>query len=178
MARENLWAPWRLEYILSNKPEARETHECPFCLMPALELSSETLVLYKDDDIFVIMNRFPYNPGALLICPRKHVERPEDLDPGIWLKLSRAMELCLETLEQALKPGGFNCGINLGRIAGAGIAEHMHWHIVPRWAGDTNFMPIIAEIKAIPAHLKTSYDQLRPLFDGFSERLSAVKVKT
>jgi ATP adenylyltransferase len=178
--RSNLWAPWRLEYILAGKKKGKtnKVEACPFCELPAQTPSEKNLVLYRDKDIFVIMNKFPYNNGHLLVCPRKHAERPSDLNKGDWQQLSRALELCIDICQKSLAPQGYNVGLNLGRAAGAGIAEHLHWHIIPRWGGDTNFMPTVAETKCIPVHLKTVYRQMKPLFSGFSEKLAKAKIKS
>ena len=169
-----LWAPWRLEYI---KNQGNPSLGCPFCELPLQGVNEETLILFSDDDFFVDMNKFPYNPGHLLVIPRKHTGKPQDLSLDVWQKLNLGLRLSLESLEATMKPQGFNMGMNLNAVGGAGIPEHMHWHIVPRWGGDTNFMPIIAETKTLPAHNLTVYRQLKPAFDDFATRLAQAKLK-
>lgn len=168
MSVDHLWAPWRLEYI---KKQGDKDSGCPFCELPKETPSAENLVLFKNDRLFVIMNKFPYNPGHLLVIPRAHVRQPKDLEPGVWQELSTAIQAAMSIVDEALKPQGFNVGINLGSGAGAGIPDHLHWHIVPRWNGDTNFMPVIAETKAIPTHNATVYRQLEKFFSKFAEQL-------
>lgn len=162
-----LWAPWRLEYIKGERDPG-----CPFCTGPAEGPKEDNLVLWTDKDISVVMNKFPYNPGHLLIIPRAHVANPGDLEARVWVKLSEAVRACLEILKEDSQPPGFNLGMNLGSSGGAGIPQHLHWHILPRWNGDTNFMPLIAETKALPIHNATVYRRLKPLFETFSTRLS------
>ncbi len=163
-----LWAPWRLEYIRNNKAD----DACPFCELPRLEPSDETLVLYRDEELFVILNKFPYNPAHLLVVPRAHRGRPEEIDPRAWMRLSLALRLTLETLEKAGGAPAFNVGLNLGSVAGGGIPGHLHWHIVPRWPGDSNFMPILAETKTLPTHNRQVWAELRPHFLDFGRKLA------
>jgi ATP adenylyltransferase len=118
------------------------------------------------------MNRFPYNPGHLLVLPREHIGDFDKLPNKAWQKISLATKLCIEKLKSNSNPHGFNVGLNLGSASGAGIPSHLHWHILPRWSGDTNFMPLIAETKALPTHNETIYNQLKPLFSHFSKELS------
>jgi ATP adenylyltransferase len=167
-ALQRMWAPWRLEYIQGQKtPQG-----CPFCELPKEEPSEENLLLYVDDEIFVVMNRYPYNPQHLLVIPRAHIGRPEDLPPAVWTKLSGALRLCVELLRQGSNPPGFNLGMNAGSVGGAGLPDHLHWHIVPRWAGDTNFMPVIAETKTLPVHNRSVWQTLRPRFLDFGRKLA------
>jgi ATP adenylyltransferase len=174
---ERLWAPWRGEWIQSqhnSKAGGDYGHaDCPFCELPKTEASEETLVLYRDDELFVVLNRFPYNPGHVMVIPRAHTAMPQDLDPAIWAKLARATQLCIDRVKAAIEPTGFNLGMNLGAAGGAGIAEHLHWHVLPRWVGDANFMPLLAEAKAISMHNVTTYRKLRPFFDDFGAALRA-----
>ena len=158
-----LWAPWRMEFILGEKPKA-----CIFCTFPAeqgAEADRKNLILGRTAHSFAILNRFPYNNGHLMVIPRRHtadfgaLSHPELADLHELLRLSVAM------VKEAYQPEGYNIGMNLGRIAGAGIADHLHYHVVPRWGGDTNFMPVLAETKVMVEHLTTSYDKLRALFD-------------
>jgi len=167
---DRLWAPWRGEWIQNQKDPLRG---CPFCELPCEEPSEENLVLYRDEWIFVVMNKFPYNPGHLMVIPRAHVGRPEDLPADTWSRLAKAVRLCTERLKGDSNPAGFNLGMNLGAAGGAGIPDHLHWHVLPRWNGDTNFMPLLAEAKALPFHNVTIYRRLKPLFEGFGQALGA-----
>ena len=168
---QRLWAPWRMEYIQGqSKPGAEQeatAKECPFCTLPREAPSSDNLVLFADEDIFVVMNRFPYNPSHLLVIPRSHAGDPALVSQEIWTKLSKTLQACIEILTESSKPQGFNVGMNIGAVGGAGIPDHLHWHIVPRWAGDTNFMPILAETKALPLHNRSVWETLRPKFIDF-----------
>ena len=163
---EQLWAPWRLAYVKGERPAG-----CPFCDLPKTDPNEETLVLYSDADLFVVMNKFPYNPGHLLVIPRAHVSNPTDLSREMWNKLGSALRVCQDILMRHSSPQGFNLGMNIGVSGGAGIPAHLHWHILPRWNGDTNFMPLLAEVKAIPSHNVTVYRQLKGLFEGFAGKL-------
>ena len=171
-AESRLWAPWRLAYIKDKKKKG-----CPFCILPKETMSEKNLVLWKNDVFFVVMNRFPYNPAHLLVIPRKHVASPELLSPEDWQQLALGVRACTEVLEGYFKPHGFNVGMNIGQAGGAGIPQHMHWHVLPRWTGDTNFMPLLAETKALPTHNETVYRQLKPLFDTFEKKLRTAKMK-
>lgn len=172
---KQLWAPWRLEYIQSNQkdPKKKGPTPCPFCEVSNDEPNEENLCLYRDDEIFVVMNKFPYNPGHLLVLPRGHFGRVEEIPLNVWNRLGLAVRVAIDLLGKSYSPQGFNVGLNLGSAAGAGIPDHLHWHILPRWAGDTNFMPLIAETKALPTHNRTVYQQLAPLFTDFARLLEA-----
>jgi ATP adenylyltransferase len=174
-----LWAPWRGEWIQEQKNIAPEDKGlCPFCTLPLLGATRENLILFTDDDIAVIMNKFPYNPGHLMVIPRAHVSYPHELEPRIWNKVSQAIPLVMKCVEASMSPQGFNLGMNLGQAGGAGIPGHIHWHILPRWVGDTNFMPLIAETKAISAHNQSVYERLSPAFEGFAEKLYEAMIKS
>ncbi len=167
-ARANLWAPWRLEYIHKKK----SSDACPFCAALKQKPSAKNLVLYRDQDVAVIMNKFPYNPYHLLVVPRKHARDLSDLSPSISAKLAKCVQKSYEAVRGAVRFEGANIGINLGTAAGAGIPGHLHWHIVPRWNSDTNFMPILAETKAIPTHNLKVYETLSKVFDGFADQMA------
>lgn len=172
---DRLWAPWRGEWISiqhNGKDAEKGPKVCVFCELPRQEPCEETLVLYRDEELFVILNKFPYNPGHTMVIPRQHVCRPQELPPEVWTRMSRAVQLCTERLQTAIEPSGFNLGMNLGEAGGAGLADHLHWHILPRWVGDANFMPLLAEAKAIPIHNITTYRRLRPFFDDFGKALA------
>jgi ATP adenylyltransferase len=155
-----MWAPWRMRYIEGTRPG-----QCIFCIDPAAP--REDLILAVDDDGVVMLNRFPYNNGHLLIAPRRHVASLGGLSTVEYAALMTRVRASIEILERVLKPQGLNVGINLGATAGAGITDHLHWHAVPRWEGDTNYMPVIAEVKVLPQHLQDGYERLRPHFQGW-----------
>lgn len=156
---KQLWAPWRLQYILEGNPD-----ECIFCVKPTEEKDRENLILYRGKHAFIIMNLFPYANSHLMVVPYQHSENLNGLDENVLLELMTLTKRSETILRQVFSPQGFNIGINLGKAAGAGIDEHLHIHIVPRWMGDTNFMPVIADIKVIPQHIRATYDLLIPFF--------------
>ena len=131
----------------------------------------DKLVLCGEKDTLVMLNKFPYNNGHLLIAPRRHVAELADLNPREWWKLSLALKESLSILKAVVNPEGFNLGMNLGASAGAGVAAHLHYHLVPRWKGDTSFMSALADVRVIPEHLKQTYAKLAPHFRDFSQRL-------
>ena len=157
-----MWAPWRSAYIRAARSE---TARCIFCF-GALNKTSRRrrLVLYMDAQAVVMLNRYPYNNGHLLIAPRRHTAALEALAAAETAAISTLQGACVRILKQALAPHGFNLGANLGRVAGAGIAAHLHWHVVPRWNGDTNFMPVLAQTRVASEHLEASFALLQPLF--------------
>mgnify|MGYP001612973311 CR=1 FL=1 len=154
-----LWAPWRMEYILSGNDRAAG---CIFCDLPAAGPACyrQHLILCASDHAFAIMNKFPYNNGHVLVVPRRHAADPADLQTDEHRSLSDLLRGATMALRAALAVDGLNVGMNLGRSAGAGIADHCHWHLVPRWSGDTNFMAAVAETRVISDHLRTTYDRL------------------
>jgi ATP adenylyltransferase len=157
---QTLWAPWRMDYIGSEKPEG-----CIFCLFPAQAADRENLVLGRSRTAFAMLNKFPYNNGHVMVIPRRHVAELTALPEAEFAEVHRLLALSIEAVKAAYRPEGFNIGMNLGRIAGAGIDEHLHYHVVPRWGGDSNFMPVLSETKVMVEHLSASYDRLRPVFD-------------
>lgn len=160
-----LWAPWRMTYILNeHKPEG-----CIFCPGTDRSKDRERLILYVDDRTMVIMNKFPYVNGHLLVAPQRHVSDFEGLNEEEILALSLMVKKTIAVLKDFYKPDGFNIGINLGKVAGAGVEQHLHYHIVPRWHGDTNFMTVLADIRVIPEHIQQTYDKLLPLFNHLKE---------
>jgi ATP adenylyltransferase len=158
---ERLWAPWRMQYILNQKPEG-----CIFCLGKDKEKDRDLLVLYRSRHSFVMMNRYPYCNGHLLVCPYRHVSTTENLDGDEMLDLFAAVNMSIKVLSSNFSPQGFNIGINLGKAAGAGVDDHLHVHVVPRWIGDTNFMTVIADVRVMPENLLATYDKLLPGFMG------------
>jgi len=157
-----IWAPWRMEYIKSPPPE-----ECIFCDKPGEE-PRELLILYRDDLIGVMLNRYPYSNGHLLIYPLRHTPTVEDISREEGSRLFTLIQDSTAILKEAYRPEGLNVGMNMGRSAGAGIEDHLHFHVVPRWPGDVNFMPLLAETKVMPEHLDDSYKALSPFFQKLS----------
>lgn len=156
---ERLWAPWRLEYV-----QAARNANCIFCLGDTSE-DEARLVLMRGLHCFIIMNRFPYSNGHLMVAPMRHIADPGLLDREEAAELHRMTVYCRDILLATCRAQGFNIGMNLGEVAGAGIIDHLHQHIVPRWAGDTNFMPVFADVRVIPQHLEATYRQLREAMD-------------
>ena len=150
-----LWAPWRIKYITGDKEEG-----CIFCKKPKEGNDKENLILYTGETSFIIMNRYPYSNGHLMTVPYKHTNNFSDLTQDERLDLMNLTAKCLDIL-QVIKPEGFNIGMNLGRTGGAGIDDHLHFHIVPRWSGDNNFMPVIGDVRVMPEYLEETYETLR-----------------
>ena len=162
---QHLWAPWRMEFIKGPKPAG-----CFFCEAAAADPAQDAdhLVLVRGQLALAMLNRYPYNNGHLMIAPRAHLANLEELPPAAASELMGLTQRCLRVLRQVLSPQGFNLGINAGKIAGAGVADHVHQHVVPRWDGDTNFMPVIAETKILNESLAASYQELRAGFARLS----------
>ena len=148
--------------------EEGERDCCIFCVKPRVE-DAEAHILYRTARCYVILNRFPYNSGHLMIVPYAHVSTLESLDAAVLAELMAAAQLSLRVLREAYSPQGFNLGMNIGEAAGAGVAGHVHLHIVPRWAGDTNYMTITGQTRIIPEWMDQTYLRLRPLFERASE---------
>ncbi|NUT56843.1 MAG: HIT domain-containing protein [Thermoleophilia bacterium] len=151
-----LWAPWRLEYVT----HADELPGCPLCAEAAGEVE-ESLVVHRGQHAFAMLNKFPYSSGHLMLAPFAHVGELEQVGDETALELHRLSVRALAALRALYSPQGFNLGWNIGRVAGAGIPEHAHLHVVPRWAGDTSFMPVLGDVKVIPEHLLETRDRLR-----------------
>ena len=156
---EHIWAPWRVEYIRGKKPDG-----CILCGLCQGKDDSENLILYRGKLNFVIMNKYPYNPGHLMVAPFRHIATPEDFTLDELTEHYDIVRKCIKALRDAFNPQGFNLGTNLGKVAGAGIDDHVHTHIVPRWQGDTNFMPAIAETKVISESMEAIYKRLQDKF--------------
>ncbi len=153
-----LWAPWRIEYILAQEP-----HSCPFCDLNTDDDKSR-YILKRGEHSFIIMNTFPYNNGHLMICPYEHIGEYTELNKDIQHEMTLFIDESIRALRQAMNPDGFNVGMNIGRAAGAGIDTHCHWHIVPRWNGDTNFMPVTGHTKVISEALDATWEKLNVKF--------------
>jgi ATP adenylyltransferase len=162
-----IWAPWRMEYILSPKDkDAGARPGCIFCNFPSAPRHSfrENLVLVANEDYAVMLNRYPFAAGHLLVMPRKHVAHLAELPETDNDALFRAVRLVGERVRALMNPQGLNYGINEGVAAGAGIADHLHLHLVPRWSGDTNFMPVVADVRVMPEHLDATFRRMHPAF--------------
>lgn len=157
---DNLWAPWRMQYVRAPKKNTEET------FLKKLEDGNdeENLVLFRGEHSFVCMNLYPYNNGHIMILPNNIVEKPEELDDVTQFEIMKIASLSMKIIREKMNAEGFNFGANIGASAGAGIAEHLHYHIVPRWKGDTNFMPVIGNTKVHVQGLNDTYVMLRPLF--------------
>lgn len=159
---DQLWAPWRMELV----GKGDLAPGCIFCDLPRASNDRENLILGRTARTFAILNKYPYNNGHLMVVPRRHTSDLQALDAEESIELTEMLRVALKLVSQAYTPHGANIGMNLGRAAGAGIADHLHWHLVPRWNGDTNFMPVLSETKVMVEHLHASWDKLRPLFDA------------
>ncbi len=163
---ENLWAPWRMAFIGRETPQPQV---CIFCTQPAAHRDAEYYILYRGPLCYMMLNRYPYNNGHLMIAPFQHVASIEKMDSATLSELMAQAQLALRALRLTMNPDGFNMGINEGKVAGAGFADHMHFHIVPRWNGDTNFMPVIADVKVMPELLDTVYQKLKRALETLRE---------
>ena len=154
---EHLWAPWRLEYIKS----ADEEGGCLFCAAAAGGDEAERLVVHRGEHAFVLLNKFPYSSGHFMVAPSRHTGDLASLEPEEVVEIHRLATDGIAALRELYAPDGFNLGWNIGRAAGAGIVDHIHLHVVPRWSGDTNFMPVLADVKVLPEHLLETARRLR-----------------
>ena len=152
---KQLWAPWRMEYLKSEKSD-----DCIFCSLPKNNDDAKNYILYRGESAFIILNIFPYNSAHLMISPFRHIGCVTNLKPNENAEVNHLTLKCIEILRKVISPEGFNIGYNIGKAAGAGYDEHIHCHVVPRWIGDTNFMPVLGETKVHPEHLKTTYTKL------------------
>ena len=153
---EQLWAPWRVEYIEKPKEEG-----CLLCQKPRENNDEANLILFRGQNNFVILNAFPYNPGHLMVAPYRHIASLQDLTDEGAKEHFDIVKKSLELLKETLKPAGFNIGLNIGKVAGAGIEGHLHTHIVPRWQGDANFMPVLSDTRVISEALAATYKKLK-----------------
>ena len=156
---KTLWAPWRMSYF-----QTPQKNSCIFCDKPKESADKENYILYRGKSSFVIMNIYPYNNAHLMVSPYKHIPSLSKLQREDLIDLTLLTQTSLQILENAFRAEGFNVGINIGKAAGAGFTEHVHIHIVPRWNGDTNFMPVLSETRVMPEHLNSTYEKLIPYF--------------
>ncbi len=157
---KRLWAPWRIEYILGPKPD-----ECVFCIKDIEGEDEKRLILYRGDFSFVIMNKYPYNTGHIMVTPYRHLHSLEELNREEQREIMWLLSKSTAILKDVFTPQGINIGLNIGEVAGAGIEEHLHFHLVPRWRGDHSFMAIFGETMVIPEHLKNTYKKLKDAFE-------------
>jgi ATP adenylyltransferase len=161
---ERLFAPWRIRYILAPKPK-----DCVFCAAPKESRDRENLLLYRGETCYIIMNRNPYNPGHVMVCPYRHIPSVEDLTDEEMMESMKLVNLSIKAIRKSMSPDGFNVGINIGKVAGAGIAAHLHIHIVPRWDGDTSFMPVLADVQIVPEALEETYDKIKSAIEEIQQ---------
>ena len=162
MANYRIWAPWRLEYV---KDAAKDNEdECIFCAKPAADDDEANLIVHRGERCFVILNLFPYTNGHLMVAPYEHVWALQDLDADTVAEIMALAQKAMRRLEEVYSPQGYNVGFNQGRIAGAGFENHIHMHVVPRWGGDTNFMPVLADVRVLPEALVESQRRLAARF--------------
>ncbi len=168
---ERLWAPWRDAYV--SEP-SRASDECIFCAKPRQgpEHDRENYIVLRAERVFVILNAFPYNPGHLMVVPYTHLGDLTQAEPATLAEMMAVAQWGVRALRAAMRPNGFNLGMNLGQPAGAGIADHIHLHVVPRWTGDTNFMPVVGDARVLPQALDGAYDVLHKAFAETSEATS------
>ena len=177
---EQVFAPWRIEWI-EREDKNEDLDGCVFCVLPERDDDRENLVVARSDHAFVMFNNYPYNPGHAMVVPRVHTGDYRDLPEDVLLDHAKLKQRTFDALDAALDPDGFNAGLNLGRGAGGSIGDHLHTHVVPRWEGDTNFMPVVSDTKVIVEAVDETYDRVREVFteqegvDGSGE--GAVRVK-
>ncbi|MGH3666522.1 MAG: HIT family protein [Egibacteraceae bacterium] len=162
-ALQRLWTPWRMSYI---RGDGRDLEGCPFCVLPGrgTQADAESLILHRGQLVYAILNAYPYNPGHLMLVPYRHLSDFDELSSAELHEVAELSQRAVRALKQDSGPQAFNIGLNVGGIAGAGIAEHLHQHVVPRWGGDTNFMPIIGQTRVLPELLEETYRRLAPIF--------------
>ncbi len=160
---ERLWAPWRDAYVSTT---SEKSGGCIFCDKPREDRDAENYIVYRAERVFVILNAYPYNNGHLMVVPYAHIGDLEQVAPATLAEMMRVAQRCVHVLRATMRPDAFNVGMNIGRPAGAGIADHIHMHVVPRWTGDTNFMPVVADTRVLSQSLQSSYALLRQGFEG------------
>lgn len=162
MANHRIWAPWRLNYVKDASKDMED--ECIFCAKPAEGDDAANLIVHRGEHAFVILNLFPYTNGHLMVAPFEHTARLQDLGATTMAEITGLSQQAIRILEEAYLPHGFNLGLNQGRVAGAGVEHHIHLHVVPRWGGDTNFMPVTADTRVMPQTLDQTYEALKGKF--------------
>ena len=162
MANFRIWAPWRLAYVKDASKDIEE--ECIFCAKPAQDDDEANLIVHRGERSFVILNLFPYTNGHLMVAPYAHLGRLQELGSETLAEMMALAQRSMDRLEQVYEPHGYNVGLNQGRVAGAGVEHHIHMHVVPRWGGDTNFMPVIADTKVMPQSIEQSFAALKGAF--------------
>ncbi len=162
MANHRIWAPWRLAYVKDASKDIEE--ECVFCAKPAAGDDEASLIVHRGERCFVILNLYPYTNGHLMVAPFEHLGRLQDLPGETVTEMMALAQRAMDGLERVYDPQGYNVGFNQGRVAGAGVEHHIHLHVVPRWGGDTNFMPVIADTKVMPQTLEESFAALKGAF--------------
>lgn len=165
---ERLWAPWRLSYVEKASKESESGSGCIFVDLPAESDDRANLILYRGKTAFVMLNAYPYTNGHLMVAPYKHTASLSELSDQELLEINQLVAKCIEWITACYSPNGFNIGVNLGKAAGAGIPDHVHWHIVPRWHGDTNFMTSVGEVRVLPQSLDESWERLKAVVDHAS----------
>ena len=160
----HIWTPWRMKYI----QEHNDDKGCVFCLAAEGDDGLSNLVFHRGEGIFMILNRYPYTSGHVMCVPYVHVDRLQDLPRATRLELMDMVCKAVEVLQLVYHPEGFNIGLNLGKVAGAGIADHLHMHIVPRWGGDTNFMSAVGQTRVLPESLSDTYRRVKEAWDAFA----------
>ena len=156
---ERLWTPHRMVYIKGKRPSEEAGEGCPFCAAPEQD-DAAGLIVHRGPSCYVVMNLFPYNPGHVLVCPYRHVSRYVDLTDEETLDFTSLTKGVIRTIERAFAPMGYNIGMNQGTVAGAGVSAHLHQHVVPRWGGDANFLPIVGQTKALPMLIEDARERL------------------
>ncbi len=164
MASERIWAPWRLAYVKDASKDSAD--ECIFCAKPSADDDESNLIVHRGERCFVILNLYPYTNGHLMVAPYEHTASLPDLDADTVAEMMALAQRSMRLLEVTYEPHGYNVGFNQGRVAGAGVEHHIHMHVVPRWGGDTNFMPVLADVRVMPQTLEQTYDALQGGFDG------------
>jgi ATP adenylyltransferase len=162
MANHRIWAPWRLDYVKDASKDMEE--ECIFCAKPAADDDEANLIVHRGRHAFVILNLFPYTNGHLMVAPYEHTSRFQDLDAETMMEMTALAQQAMRLMEDVYRPHGFNLGLNQGRVAGAGVEHHIHLHVVPRWGGDTNFMPVTADTRVMPQTLDQTWAALNGRF--------------
>ena len=161
---QSLWAPWRLSYI--EKPSKDGGDRCIFVDLPAENDDRKNTILYRGEHAFVLLNAYPYTSGHLMIAPYRHTAELTELGDDALLEINQLLGRTVGWLRKAYKPEGFNIGVNLGSAAGAGIPSHIHWHVVPRWNGDTSYMTTVGDVRVLPQSLEDTYDRIRAIIDA------------